>query len=295
MLFPRRKKMNKSSWHYYAWLTIILWAGAYVFTRVALRHFSPLPLAFLRCLTASLALVILLIIRGEALPPLRDWPRFLASGAMGFGLYFFLFNTGAASLTATASCLVISVSPLLTALIGRGLFGEKMSGLAWAAMLLEFSGLIVIILWAGPLSINRGIFWVLAAAVAISIYNIMQRAYARSYSPLQITAFSFVVGTILLSFSLPEAWAELKSAPGSQIAAVIFLGLGPGAAAYLAWAKAMSLAGGAGAVANYMFLTPLLSFLLGYLLIAEMPDGGTLLGGLVILAGLALFTRASRA
>ena len=286
--------MNRPSWHHYAWLTIVLWAGAYVFTRVALRHFSPLPLAFLRCAAASLALVVLLLVRGEPLPPLRDYPRFLASGAMGFGLYFFLFNTGAASLSAAGSCLVISVSPLLTAFMGRGLFGEKLPPLAWGAMLLEFSGLIIMTLWAGPLSINRGIFWVLAAAAAISIYNIMQRAYARSYSPLQITAFSFVVGTVLLSFSLPEAWAELKSAPGSQMAAVIFLGLGPGAAAYLAWAKALSLAGQAGAVANYMFLTPLLSFLMGYLLIAEMPDGGTLLGGLVILGGLALFSRVSR-
>lgn len=129
----------------------------------------------------------------------------------------------------------------------------------------------------------------LGAALAISAYNVIQKAFARRYSPLRITAYSFTTATLMLAFSLPQAGRELLIAPMGQIALVIFLGLGPSAAAYLMWAKALSLADRAGAAANYMFLTPPLSFLLGYLVIGELPDLGTLVGGAVTLSGLLLF------
>lgn len=129
----------------------------------------------------------------------------------------------------------------------------------------------------------------LGAALAIGAYNVIQKAFARRYSPLRITAYSFTTATLMLAFSLPQAGRELLIAPMGQIALVIFLGLGPSAAAYLMWAKALSLADRAGAAANYMFLTPPLSFLLGYLVIGELPDLGTLVGGAVTLSGLLLF------
>lgn len=277
------------SWHYYALGTIGLWASAYVFTKVVLGSFSPVPLGFLRCAIASAALLTVLALKKELWPPRRAWPEFILSGAVGFAVYLILFNRGAGFLTATTSCIIISISPILTAFMGAALFRERLPGPAWAAMFLEFSGILILTLWNGWLSINQGVVWMLGAALAISAYNVIQKAYARRYSPLRITAYSFTTATVMLAFSLPQAGRELLAAPMSQVGLVVFLGLGPSAAAYLMWAKALSLADRAGAAANYMFLTPGLSFLLGYLVIGELPDLGTVVGGAVTLSGLVLF------
>lgn len=277
------------SWHFYAQITIILWAGAYVFTKVALAHFSPPSLGFLRCLTASAALLLIMLIKREAFPPLREMPRFVLSGALGFSVYLVLFNQGAGYLTAAASCLIISTSPILTAFGAAALFGERLSPVAWGAMALEFAGLLVLTLWNGVFSVNQGILWMLGAAAAISAYNLIQRRYARRYTPLQITTLSFCAGTVMLGIWLPEAAVETLTAPMNQLLVVLFLGLGPSALAYLAWAKALAMAEKTGAVANYMFLTPFLALVLGYAVIAETPDAGTVIGGVIILAGLMLF------
>jgi len=282
--------MNKTlSWHVYAVTTIILWAGAYVFTKVALIHFSPLPLGFLRCLVASAALLTIMVLKREPFPPVREMPRFILSGALGFSLYLALFNHGSGFLTAATSCLIISTAPILTAFGAARLFGERLPGGAWGAMALEFAGLAILTLWNGVLAVNQGVVWMLGAAALISGYNLIQRLYCRWYSALQITTLSFCAGTIMLGWWLPQAAGEAVHAPWGQIIVVLFLGIGPSALAYLAWAQALALADRAGAVANYMFLTPFLSLVLGYLVITEIPDAGTFIGGAVILAGLGLF------
>ena len=71
--------------------------------------------------------------------------------------------------------------------------------------------------------------------------------------------------------------------------AVIFLGVFPSALAYLLWAKALSFAATTSDVTKFMFLTPLLSFVLGYVVISELPGVETWIGGALILSGLALF------
>jgi hypothetical protein len=51
------------------------------------------------------------------------------------------------------------------------------------------------------------------------------------------------------------------------------------------WAQAMKKAKRTASVSNYMFVTPFLTTLLGYLLAGETPDRATIVGGVVIMAG----------
>ncbi|MDL2226223.1 DMT family transporter [Deltaproteobacteria bacterium OttesenSCG-928-M10] len=282
------------SWHCLALGAVVLWAYSYVFTKVALEHFSPIPLGLLRNAIAMAALSAVLWLRGKRFPPLRDWPRFILSGAMGFSLYLILFNSGAGLLTATTSCVIISTTPILTALWGSRVFGEKMAPAAWLAMALEFGGILILTLWNGVFAVNHGVLLVLGAAVTMSVYNITQKAYAKDYSPLETTTFSFCTATVMLLFWLPETAREMAAAPPAQVMVAVSLGLGPSAAAYFLWSKALARAGRAGVAANYMFLTPLFALALGYLVISELPDAGTVIGGLVIMAGLVLFNRLNR-
>ena len=58
------------------------------------------------------------------------------------------------------------------------------------------------------------------------------------------------------------------------------------------WAKALMLAQKTSEVTNYMFVTPLLAALMGFLIMGEIPAWSTWLGGLVIFAGVLLFKKA---
>ena len=276
-----------SQW--YAFATVVLWSSAFVFTKVALLSFSSAALGFLRCAIASVVLYAVLRCRGVRMLGWRELPRFALSGALGFSIYLFIFNKGSETLTAATGCILIATAPIITALMASFVFRERLTRLAWAALWLAFIGVLILMLWNGSVSINAGVFWMLGASLAISAYNVIQRLYAHGYTSLQITAYSFFTATAMLAGFLPESIRQLGAAPIPHVIAVAFLGVFPSALAYLLWAKALSFAATTSDVTKFMFLTPLLSLVLGYVVISELPGVETWLGGAIILSGLALF------
>ena len=280
--------------HLYALITIFVWATGFSFTKLALAHFSPNAVGLLRYLIASAALLPFVLLQKMKLPSPRDIPLFFAAGAMGFSLYMVTFNQGMRTLTSATSSILIATAPILTALLAIFCFKEKIYALGFCAVAIEFGGILILTLWNGAFSINEGVLWTLAAALLISGYNLMQRVLTRRYTALQSTAYSIFAGTLLLLVFLPETLVQLPTAPAVPLGAVIFMGLFPSALGYVFWAKALSIARMTSTVTNYMFLTPFLSTLLGYLVVIETPDFSTLLGGALILLGLILFRVSAR-
>lgn len=278
----------------YAFSTVFLWSTAYVFTKLALLSFSPSVLGLLRCLVGTACLMLVVGAKGLAWPERKALPGFIFSGAVGFALYLIVFNTGSALLNATTSCIIISTSPLITALLAVFVFRERMGAFRWLTILLAFSGVVIMCLWDGEFAISEGLLWMLGAAFLISSYNIAQRWLGRRYAPLQITAYSFFFGTVLLLGFLPKALEQVPAAPWPQIGLVCFLGVFPSALAYLFWSKALALAPKTSQVTNYMFVTPFLALGLEYIVMGALPGSGTFVGGAVVLLGLALFFAAGK-
>ncbi len=278
----------------YAWGTIIIWASAYVFTKVALTYFNASSIGVLRYLAASIFLIVIALINKIGFPRLRDIPKFFLSGAMGFTMYMITFNYGARYLSASTSSIIIATAPIITALLARIFLKEKIRIIGWIAVAIEFGGILVLMLWDGVFSINIGIIWTLGAALSISIYNLIQRNLTKEYSALQTVTYSIFAGAILLSVFLPQAIPQLVAAPPKQIAVIIFLGVFPGAIAYVLWSKALSIAAKTSDVTNYMFITPLIATLMGYLVILEIPALSTIVAGSIIIIGLILFQTFNR-
>jgi len=286
--------MRPANCHIHAFLTVLLWSSAYVFTKIALEHFTGPALGFLRCAIAATALTVVMLLRGAPLPKAGDLPWLALSGAAGFALYLLAFNRGSLSLNPTTSCILISTSPIMTALIARACFKESLTAAGWAAIVSAFGGVVILMLWDGSLTLSVGVFWMLLAALLISLYNIIQRKLSARYDSLSITAYSFMAAAVMLAWIAPEAMAELRGASLKQAGVLIFLGLFPSALAYPLWVKALALAPRTGTVTNYMYLTPLLALLLEYLIMAELPGVGALVGGAIILGSLILFARKGR-
>ena len=283
----------KKSYHFYAIITIIFWALAFVFTRLGLQYFDVYSLSFLRYLVASITLLVIICFIKINRPKKEDLFSFILSGALGFFLYVILFNKGTALVSAATSSIIIATVPVFTALLATFFYKEKLKIYQWIAIGIEFMGILVLTLMNGSFSINEGVLWLLIAALCLASYNILQRKLTKTYSALQASTYSIFFATIMLCIFLPGSINKAIHAPLIQMLYVLILGVFSSAIAYIAWAKAISLAEKTTYVSNYMFVTPFLTTILGFIMIYEIPDKATILGGIIILSGLFIFNKES--
>ncbi len=279
----------KESCHPYAMVTIFFWSLAYVLTRIALQHFSAFPLGFLRYAIASCTLLIFVTAAKMKRPERADLKWFLAAGAAGFFLYMLFFNKGCETATASTSSVIIATVPVMTALLARYVHGEILNRFQWIAIMIEFTGVALLTYMNGILTVNIGIFWLLLAAVSLSVYNLLQRKLTKAYSALQTTSFSIFSGTLMLIIFAPAGVSELYGASEKALISLAILGVFSSAAAYASWSKALSKAKKTSSVSNYMFLTPFLASLMGFMLAGEKPDMATVAGGSVIFVGMSVY------
>ena len=106
---------------------------------------------------------------------------------------------------------------------------------------------------------------------------------------LQSSTYSIFFGTLLLALFAPTAVHEISHAPAIQFFYLAVLGIGSSAIAYISWAKAFSKAKQTSQVSNYMFITPFLTSIFGFLFAGEIPNCATLIGGGIILTGVLIF------
>ncbi len=199
------------SYHPYAAVTILFWSMAFVFTRLALRYFSVYSLGVLRYLVASIVLLGVALATRMRLPKLRDVPWFLLSGAAGFGLYMIVFNLGSQSVSASTGSVILATTPILTALLAQAVYHEKLSLRQYAAIGVSFAGVVALTVLRGGFTVGRGLWYMFASALLVSVYNLLQRRLTRTYSALQATAVSIFLGTLMLCVFLPGAIGELNS------------------------------------------------------------------------------------
>ncbi|WP_461256900.1 DMT family transporter, partial [Treponema sp. R80B11-R83G3] len=273
----------------YAIITIIFWSLAYVFTRLALRYFSPLSLGFLRYLIASLFLIIFAFFVKIKIPDKSDIKWFIIAGFFGFFFYIIVFNKGSVTVSASTASLVIALTPIITTLLARIFFKEKLKIVYYIAIIIEFIGVGVMTLMDGIFSINIGLIWLILASISISFYNILQRKMTKKYSPIQASIISIWFGTILLFVFLPSSIVEIKNVPIIQIFYLIILGIFSTAIAYISWTYAFSKSKNTSSVTNYMFLTPFLTTILGIILAKEIPNRSTIIGGTIIMVGMFIY------
>jgi drug/metabolite transporter (DMT)-like permease len=136
----------------------------------------------------------------------------------------------------------------------------------------------------GGIRLSANGLWVLLAALATSVYFVLQKPYLARYGPAAFNAYAIWSGTLfMLPFAsgLPEA---LRAAPPPATAAAVYLGLFPGALAYATWSRVLARAP-ASLAGNALYALPPLSILIGLAWLGEAPSPLALAGGALTLAG----------
>ena len=276
----------------YRLFTIFLWASAYPLTKIAQTHFTPIPISFIRSFIAGFFMLAIGRMHGMQLPKKKHIPLFLASGALGYVIYTVAMNIGLMTLPSATCSLLVATSPIMTAIIASKVYDEKINLVSWIAIFIAFAGVAILLLWdsGGQFTIDAAMLWMLLSAASWAGYNIMTRKLvALGYTSAQITCFSMIAAAFWLCFWSADGFRETYTAEWIHILALLYLAIISNALGCILWGKAMAYAEKTSEVANFMFLSPLLSALMSFILLREVPGMGTFIGGAVIIGGLLLF------
>lgn len=274
--------------------TVLMWASAFPAIRAALAAFPPAELAALRFALASAALGLCLAWARPALPGRADLPRLLGAGGLGIAAYNLLLNSGARVVDAGTASFVVNTAPVFTACLGAALLGDRLRPLGWLGIALSFAGVALIAVGRGEMGFGAGALLVLAAAACQAAQFVLQKPLMARHGALPVTACLIWVGTAMLLPFLPGALLAAAAAPAQALGAVVFLGLGPAALAYVAWSHALSRLPVSRA-ASFLYLVPPVATLIAWAWLGEAPGAGALAGGAVALAGVVLVNTAGRA
>jgi len=279
---------KKTKMHICAFSASSLWALGYVLTRVAVEDFTSDTLAFLRYLIAAITLIIVAIIKKMRLPERKDIPTFFLGGAIGFAVYVLFMNEGSRTLTAAVVSFIISATPVVTAFLARFILKEKIGVKGWISISCAFLGISTITYFNGGFVFSSGIIWVCIAMLLVSFYNIFLRKLFTRYNPLEITTYCIIAGAILLIPFSFRSYPQLTEASAAGILSIIILGVFSASLAYLFWAYALNNAEKTSEATNYMFLTPILTSIMGIIMIKETPHYSVYIGGALVLTGVIL-------
>ena len=282
---------NKIKSYLFAAIAIVCFASSFPFSRFALTHFGSGALGFLRCVLASIFLLIIGKFNNLRPPfKIKHIGLFFISGALGFGLYLMVFNMGLKTITAATSSIIIATTPIMTAVAASIIYDEKISKAGCISILTAFCGVIIIILWEGLLSVEIGILWTVSAAVSFCGYNILSRKLTKmGYTSIEIVTYSVICAAIILSPFCVDGYKELSSAGFKYIGSLLCLGILTSALGYFFFNKGIEIAEKTSDVTNFLFFNPLLASILSYLALGETLNAGTAIGGAIIIVSIIVF------
>ena len=271
--------------------TVFFWASAYAGIRDALQTFGPGQVALARLLVAAVVLALYAVATRMRMPEIRDLPVVLLAGLLAFAVYHVALNYGEITVSAGAAGVLIATAPVFTALLAATFLGERLRPMGWAGMAVSFAGAALISVdEGGGLALDPGAFLILLSAVCVSVYFVFQRPYLAKYGALAFTTYAIWAGTVFVLPYLPGLFLQSLTAPTGTSLVLVYLGLFPTALGYVTYAYAMSRMNASAAV-SFLYLIPVLAYLIGWAWLGEAPTSLSVLGGLLTLAGVVLVNR----
>ncbi len=280
-------------------ITPALWAVNALIARKAVGV-EPHLLALSRWLLASLlfALATHREIWTHRRQVLADWKHYVVLGALGMWICGAWVYIGGRSTSAANIGLIYSISPVLIVLASALWLGERLRPPQALGVALALAGVLHVVLkgqWSTLTSVQfvPGDGWILAATLSWTFYSLLLKKW---HSPLGAGARLAVISLAGALVNLPFALWEIAHSPVpvfsvewalyTVIAAVI-----PGFGAYLAY-SVMQRELGAARVSVVLYLAPIYTAALAWLVLGEGLSRYHLWGLALVLPGIYLVTRA---
>ncbi|HDV4501179.1 TPA: DMT family transporter [Staphylococcus aureus] len=269
--------------------TIILWGSAFPMIKIALNDFSAESLSAFRLILATIILLPFVIIKKLPTPELRDIPVIFILGFCGFVIYHTALNFGETLISAGISGILVSTTPIFSSALAYIFLKEHFSKWNWLSSLVAFIGISIISISKDDYTtINvLGVFIILLASFSESLYFTFQKKYIEKYGFIAFTLYTIMASSPFMLIFIPEIINDIHGATFTSIVSVLYLAIFPTIIPYVLLAYIVKPVGVSDATMS-LYLTPIVSLLLSYLLLDELPTTLAIIGGLITLLGVSL-------
>jgi drug/metabolite transporter (DMT)-like permease len=273
----------------------LTWGVNYYVIKTVLPSVDPLVFNATRMVLGAVALLVVALCFGADLRiSRRDLPALLGLGILGNTGYQIFFILGIARTTAGNAALMNSTSPVLVALLGTALGLERLGKRGWLGVFTCFIG-IALLITGGSAQIGfggsstLGDFLVLGGATCWALYTLGSKKPIARLGATKVTVYSLILGIWpLILVAVPRVPTQNWSTVGWQAgAAVAFSGLFAIAYGYILWSLGIKHLGPA-RTAVYSTLPPVVTAVLGWLLLGEQFSGQQWIGAAMTLMGVIL-------
>jgi drug/metabolite transporter (DMT)-like permease len=276
-------------------LQAAIWGSSFALIRVALTDLSASLLVLGRLGLAAIALTIVARVRGVSLVRGRSaWVRVSVAAVLGNVAPYLLLSYGEGSTSAAVAGVLVGATPMLTVLIAAvALRGERTGPWATGGYVLGFTGVLLVL---SPWGQELGSGWARLACLGAAASYAGGYVYVRRFlsgtgnddvTPLGLAASQLIAATAVQAAITPGLPWQAPHLGWRSAAAVLVLGLlATGFATILYFRLIADI--GAGPAAAVDYLVPVFAVGFAIVLLGEPLTWTLLIGGLTVLAGMAL-------
>ena len=264
--------------------------------KIALRGLTPFGLSAIRVAAAAVAFCLIGILTGNFRPIFkRHWLLLVVSSFSGVVLNQWLFVTGLSMTTVINSVLITKAMPVFTLMVGSVTGIERPSWRRLLGILLAAAGVIYLIspARAGVGAGSRfGDLLILGSAFIYGCYIVLSKPLVDTYGALPTITWIFIVATLPTAVvgAISLRHSSLMAIDTRAWEAIIYIVLVPTILAYYLLTAALKQVPPS-TVAVYIYLQPLIAFLVAPAILGEAFTWRTAIAAGLVFAGVAITTR----
>jgi drug/metabolite transporter (DMT)-like permease len=285
-------KLDAAAWTMLLVLSV-LWGGSFLYVKVALAELPPVTIVALRVVIGGAFLIVMLHLKGLALP--RDpalWRAFGILALLNTLVPFVLIAWGQREISAGLAAILNAATPLWTIMLAHFLTDdERMNVRRSTGVVIGFGGVIVLVGPEALAGIGASVLAQLACVLATISYG-FALIWARRFRGMDgsvVASGQFICAApaaVALACLVDRPWA-LPMPGQATVAAILALALFSTAFGYLVYFRLMQRSG-AGNASLVTMLIPPSAMLLGSQFLNERPEPVGLAGFAMIAVGLAI-------
>jgi drug/metabolite transporter (DMT)-like permease len=272
-----------------------IWGMNFVAMKFLLAFVSPVNLVLFRFFIGSILLFLLLFFFGDVKIPARDFFYLCLLGIIGITIYQFCFTYALKYTSVTNVSIIINSAPLYGGILSS-LFGfEHFNKKRILCIITGFFGVFIIItkgsffLEGGD---GTGNLLAVISSFLWALYTILSKPLLDRHTPLKVTTYSMVTGSVLLIPFVPFYFdpGEFMRLSVSGLAILSFTVVFSIVIAFFLWYRGVKKIGPSRTII-YQYSIPVFAAFFAYLLINERLYVSQLIGAAIVFLSLWLARR----
>lgn len=183
-------------------LFLTFWSGGFVFAKLGLAHAEPLTFLAIRFAIVVAAMAVVFVVIRPPLPrSASDWGHLAVVGVLMqsiyFGMTYLAFDW---DVSAGTVALILSLHPILVAIVAPGLAGERIGWRRWTGLVLALVGTALVILARLEIAVPSvaGILVTVLALLSFLGATLWEKRFGVNHHPVTSNLIGFSAGLLAI-------------------------------------------------------------------------------------------------